>query len=120
MTSNNEKEIAERIKNKYIPKVKEQTKIEELKSLDKKVRKPALIFAYVYGVLGSLILGTGMSLLIVNTTISAITLALGLCVGLIGIAMVATTYPIYQKILASRKSKYSNEIIAKSNELLND
>lgn len=120
MTTNNEKEVVEKIKNSYISKEKEQTKIEELKALDKKVRKPALIFAYVYGVLGSLILGIGMSLLIVNTTISTLTLVLGLCIGIIGIAMVATTYPIYQKILANRKAKYSSEIIAKSNELLND
>lgn len=116
MTTNGEKLVAQKIKDNYIKK-EGLTKLEELKALDKKVKKPALIFAYVYGVLGSLILGLGMCLAM---KVLGDIMVLGIIIGLVGIAMVATTYPIYQKMLAARKEKYSSEIISKSNELLND
>ena len=41
---------------------REITKLDELKALDKKVKRPAQIFAYVYGSISSLVLGTGMCL----------------------------------------------------------
>lgn len=44
---------------------------------------------------------------------------LGIVIGLLGIAMVSTAFPIYQKMLNRRKAIYSEEIISKSNELLN-
>lgn len=97
----------------------QQTKLEELKSLDKKVKMPALVFAYVYGVIGSLILGVGMCLAMEIIGKTTPLMILGIAVGLVGIAMVSSTYPIYHKILSKRKSKYSKEIISKSNELLN-
>ena len=116
----NEKIIIEKIRNSYIDKTEHQTKLDELKALDKQVKLPALIFAYVYGVIGSLILGTGMCLAmkVIFADISAM-MPVGIVIGLIGIALVSTTYSIYNKILKTRKQKYSQEIISKSNELLN-
>ena len=95
---------------------KETTKLDELKALDKKVKRPAQIFAYVYGSVSSLVLGTGMCLamkVIGNMMIP------GIVVGLIGIAMVSATYSLYKKILESRRSKYSKQIFALADELLN-
>ena len=56
----NEIKYAEKLINYY--ETKTPTKLDELKSLDKKVKKPAYLFAYIFGILGSLILGTGMCL----------------------------------------------------------
>lgn len=98
---------------------KEVTKLDELMALDKRVKLPARIFAYIFGILGSLVLGTGMCFamnVIGNTTKLMI---LGIIVGCIGILLVSLTYPIYKKMLSSRKEKYANEIIEKSNQLLN-
>lgn len=107
----------EKIKANYIEKTKEKSKIEELKELDKKVKKPALIFAYIYGIVGSLVLGTGMCLAM---KIIGSMMAFGIVVGLVGIGMVSSTYTLYKKILQRRKSKFSQEIIEKSDELLNE
>lgn len=114
---NNEKEIIEKIKSNYETKNKEQTKLDELKELDKKVKNPAKIFSYIYGTIGTLILGTGMCLAM---KVIGDAMALGIVVGVVGIAMVSTAYPIFQKILNKRKAKYGDEIIAKSNALLNN
>ena len=119
MTNEKEKVIVEKIKSNY--ETKNLTKLDELKQLDKKVKTPARVFAYSYGTIGSLVLGTGMCLAmkIIGASISAL-MPVGIAVGIVGIAMVSTAYPIYKKILGKRKKQYSNEIIEKSNELLNN
>lgn len=112
----NEK-YAEKLIHEY--SVKEETKLDELKALDKKVKKPALIFAYIYGILGSLILGVGMCLAMQIIGTGIVLMIVGIIIGLVGILMVSTTYPIYHKFLENRKNAYRDEILAKSNELLN-
>ncbi|MBQ9792148.1 MAG: dihydropteridine reductase [Clostridia bacterium] len=115
----NTKEIkmVENIKARYSEKTTEKTKLEELKELDRKVKQPTKIFAYSYGIVGSLILGTGMCLAM---KVIGSMMVFGIVVGLIGIGMVSTTYMLYKKLLQRRKAKYSQEIIEKSNELLNE
>ena len=99
----------------------ETSKFEQLKKLDKKVKTPALNFAYIYGSLSSLVLGTGMcfAMGVIGTTL-AFAMPLGIGVGLFGIILMLTTYPIYKKILNKRKNKYSKEILNLSNNLLNN
>lgn len=95
------------------------SKIDELKSLDRKVKLPAQVFTYSFGIIGSLVLGVGMCLAmgVIGGTVPLT--VVGIIIGLIGIAMVSINYPMYAKMLISRKKKYANEIISKSNELLN-
>lgn len=107
------KEI-EKIRNNYTEK--ETTKLDELKALDKKVKRPAQIFSYVYGSLSSLVLGTGMCLAM---KVIGNSMALGIGIGLVGIVLTLSTYPIYNKILNRRKNKYKNQILELSNSLLN-
>jgi hypothetical protein len=95
-----ETKTIERIRASYAEK--EITKLDELKELDKKVKRPAQIFAYVYGSISSLVLGTGMCLAM---KIIGNSMALGIGIGLIGIALNLTTYPIFKAILKKRKSK---------------
>lgn len=116
MTELQERKIAEKIKNQYTPKTEQKTKLEELKDLDKKVKNPAKIFAYIFGILGSLVLGAGMCLAM---KIIGNAMALGIAIGLVGIAMVSSTYFIFKAMLNKRKQKYADKILAKSDELLN-
>ena len=104
----------ERIRASYTEK--EITKLDELKQLDKKVKRPAQIFAYVYGSISSLVLGTGMCLAM---KIIGNNMALGIGIGLAGIALMLTTYPIFKAILKSRKNKYASKIFELSDSLLN-
>ncbi len=108
--------------NKTVEKIMAQyepvgyTKLDELKDLDKKVKRPAQIFGYTFGTVGALVLGTGMSLAM---KIIGNSMPLGIAVGVLGIAMVSVNYFFYKKILKSRKQKYANQIRALSDELLN-
>lgn len=113
----NSNEYASKILKEY--SAKETTKLDELKALDKKVKFPARLFAYIFGSVGALVLGVGMCLAMAIIGSTTFHMILGIAIGLLGITMVSTTYPIYVRVLETRKNKYSNEIITKSNELLN-
>ncbi len=114
MTMNQRKEV-EQIKAAYLPKGK--SKLDELKALDKKVHLPAQIFAYSYGVVGSLVLGTGMCLAM---KVIGNMVPLGLGVGILGIAMVSSTYYFYKKFLAKRKEKHARQILELSEGILKE
>ena len=111
--------IVQRIRAQYTEQ--EHTELNTLKALDAKVKRPANVFSYTYGSIGAIVMGAGMSL--VMTDIGAMlgmneTLISGIAVGLVGLAMVCTTYSIYKKILASRKKKYAKEILSLSERLM--
>ena len=111
--------VVEKIRSQYVePK---HTELNALKALDAKVKRPANVFAYTYGGISAIIMGAGMSL--VMTEIGAILglasgLVPGIAVGLVGLAMSCTTYPIYKKILASRKKKYAHQIMELSERIM--
>ena len=108
----------ERIRNSYMEK--EVTKLDELKELDKKVKRPATATAYTVGTAASLILGTGMCLAmkVIGAGLS-FAMPLGIGVGLVGMFLAAVNYPMYKKILKNRKDKYSKQIFELSDSLLN-
>lgn len=112
------KEIKE-IRNKYIKN--EESKVEELKRMDSKVKRPANVFAYVFGSISAIIMGSGMSL--VMTDISEMVgiknpMLYGVVIGVIGMLMAIINYPIYKKILGNRRKKYADKIIALSDEIM--
>lgn len=111
----NENKVVEKIINSYTEK--ENTKLDELKALDSKVKKPAIVFAYVFGSISALLLGFGMC--VAMQVILADLMWLGIVLGVLGIGLCLLTYPIYKKILASRKNKYREQILSISNELAN-
>lgn len=114
--NNYEKNYVEKVARQY--QEKGTTKLDELKSLDKKINRPVLIFTYIFGILGSLVLGVGMC--IAMQVILENLFYLGIVIGVVGIIMVCINYPIYQKILRARRTKYSERIVELSNELLNN
>ena len=54
--TNNEIKTVEKIRGQY--EDREETKVEKLKALDRKVKKTPRVFSYTYGALSSLVLGT--------------------------------------------------------------
>ena len=119
MNKNDKEFLVQKIRTQYTEK--EHSSLDELRALDKKVKRPANVFAYTFGSLSAIIMGSGMSL--VMTDIGAKlgmneTLVPGIVIGVIGMAMALVNYPIYKKILASRKAKYAPQIIALSNDLM--
>jgi hypothetical protein len=101
---------------------KTPSELDALRELDAKVKRPANVFAYVFGSISAIIMGAGMSL--VMTDIGAIlglgeAMIPGIAIGVVGMAMAFLTYPIYKGILGSRKKKYSAEILALSEKIMN-
>ena len=108
----------EKIRSQYIQQ--ENTDLDALKALDARVKKPANVFGYVYGSIGTVIMGAGMSLVMTDIgTMLGMTEALipGIAVGVVGMVMALTTYPIYKKILNSRKKKYAARIMELSDRI---
>lgn len=110
--------IAQKIRASY--EEQETSKLEELKALDKRVKRPATVVAYVYGALSSLVFGTGMCLAmkVIGKSLP-FGMWIGIGVGLVGIALTVTAYPLYKAILKSRKKKYAKQIVELSDSLLN-
>lgn len=101
--------IIDSIRNDYTDK--EPNKIDELKALDKKVHLPVNIFAYTFGCISVLILGVGMCLSM-KVIGASLNIALGIVIGIVGIALCISNYFIYKRILKKRKNKYANAILA--------
>lgn len=111
--------VVEKIRSQYTEA--EHTDLDALKALDSKVKKPANVFGLTYGSIGAIVMGAGMSL--VMTDIGSFlgmteTLIPGIAVGIAGLAMVLTTYPIYKKMLNSRKKKYAGQIMELSERIM--
>lgn len=131
MENNQEKEIfsytysaqqQEEIKNirkKYLPP--EEDKMEQLRKLHHSAARKAHIFSIVLGILGTLIMGTGMSLVMTDIG-SAIglkhALIPGVVIGVIGMLQIALAYPTYHYILKKERQRIAPEILRLSDELL--
>ena len=119
MNKNDQEFLVQKIRTQYTEK--SDTRLDELKKLDAKVKRPANVFGYTFGSISAIIMGSGMSL--VMTDIGAMigmneTMVPGIVIGVTGMVMALANYPVYKRILTSRKAKYADRIIALSNEML--
>lgn len=78
---NTDKIIAEAIAKEYAPK--DNSKIIALKKLDKRAKLPATIFTYSFGIISSLIAGTGMCFSMQVLGDSMTNMILGIIIGII-------------------------------------
>ena len=95
--------------------------VQALKELDAKVKRPANVFAYIYGSIGAVVMGAGMSL--VMTDIGKViglasAMVPGIAIGIVGMGMALSTYHIYKKMLNARKKKYAPQILALSEKIM--
>lgn len=107
------------IRDKYLPQ--EKNEVEMLMELDAKVMRPANVFAYTYGSVSAIVMGAGMSL--VMTDIGAMiglvnTMVPGIAIGVVGMVMALSTYPIHKRMLANRRKKFAPEIIKLSEKIM--
>ena len=113
---NTDKIYAEKIASEYAPR--ETSKVVALKKLDAKAKRGANIFAYTFGIVSTLVFGTGMCLCLGELGVSGVTaMALGVALGFVGIVGVSVNYFIYQKLLQKGKIKYGNDIIRLAKEI---
>ena len=90
-------------------------KIEKLRKLNAFVNNSATAVALIFGVIGTLIFGLGMSMILEWNIIIP-----GVCVSVVGLLPIALAYPMYNTVLKINKKKYGKEILRLSDELLNE
>ena len=120
MNKNDQEFLVQQIRTQYTEK--QHTQLDELKALDRQVKKPVNIFACTFGAISAIIMGAGMSLVMtdIGTQIGMTeTMMPGVVIGVSGLALSLLNYPIYKKLLASRKKKYADKIISLSDQLMN-
>ena len=119
MNNNDQEFLVQKIRTQYTEK--QHTELDALKELDAKVKRPANVFAYTYGSIGAVVMGAGMSLVmtdIAQTVGIANPMLYGIIIGVIGMGMALSTYPIYKKMLNARKRKYVPEILKLSEKIV--
>lgn len=121
MNKNDQEFLVQKIRTQYTEK--EHTQLDELKELDAKVKRPVNVFAYVFGCISAIIMGSGMSL--VMTDIGEMVgmsnpMTPGIVIGIIGMIMAIVNYPIYQKKLAARREKYADQIMQLSDKIMSN
>ena len=120
MNHNDKKFIAEKIRTQYMKQ--EATELDALRRLDAKVKRPANIFAYIFGSFSAIIMGMGMSLVMTDIgeilKISAYAMPVGIAIGVVGLILALVNYPIFKGILNARKKKYADEIIKLSEKIV--
>ena len=108
----------EAIRKKYLPK--EEDKMEKLRRLHYSATEKAQAASIAAGVLGALILGTGMSLCMTDlgAALGHLAMVIGILTGLFGLIMVALAYPVYNIVLRKERQRIAPEILRLSEELL--
>ena len=102
---------AQAIRSQYVDR--KESKIEQLKKLDRKVKSPGRVFAYILGLCGSLLMGAGMSFVMVLSNVST-----GLILSIPGMFVAVLAYPVYKCITSKRKQRYAAEVFKITDEVI--
>ncbi len=121
MNKNDQQFMAQKIRAQYMEK--ETSELDELRKLDTKVKRPAEVFAYIFGSISAIIMGAGMSLVMTPIAeqlgLTFDPMIPGIIIGVVGLVLAAVNYPIYKGILDSRKKKFGAKILELSNQIMN-
>ena len=116
-----EQDEIKRIRQKY--QAREEDGISKLRRLDAKVTSKATATSIAIGIVGVLVMGTGMSLIMTELgTMLGITemaeMIMGILAGVVGILLVALAYPVYKKVIKTEREKIAPEILRLTEALM--
>ena len=116
-----EQEEIKAIRKKYAVQEQTEDTMAQLRRLDAGVYSKATTASLVVGIIGALMMGSGMSLVMTDIgemlgTVLAMVIGIG--VGVIGIGLVCLAYPIYNRTLKKEREKIAPEIIRLTDELM--
>ena len=118
-----EQEEIKAIRKKYAAPEQTEDKMAQLRRLDAAVTQKATSVSLVFGIIGALFLGVGMSLTM--TDLSKIlgvnemmAMVIGIVIGIVGIVLVSLAYPLYNRIVKKEREKIAPEIIRLTDELM--
>ena len=112
-----------RIREKYTAPTESEDKMTRLRRLDASVTNTAQSVALIFGVLGTLILGFGMSLCMTDFgkilgPYQDMSMVIGILVGIAGGALAGIAYPVYNAIFKAMRKKLAPEILRLTDELI--
>ena len=110
-----ERREIEKIKSQYEGKTEKELKLERIRRLDSFVQNFSITLSLIIGIMGTLIFGLGFSMILVWDIIGV-----GIAVCVVGAVPIACAYPVYAVTMKRNKSKYGDEILRLSNEILNE
>lgn len=112
------REEIENIRNKYLPRL--ESRIERLRAIDAAVNKKATVASITVGIIGTLIMGMGMSLVMsdLGALFGDIALTIGIAAGVLGIVILALAYPVYTTTLKCARKKAAPEVLRLTDELM--
>lgn len=119
MNKNDQEFLVQTIRSRYMEK--ESTELDALCALDRKVKRPANVFAYCLGGLGAIVMGAGMSLVMTDlggTLGIAEPMLAGIVIGLAGMLLAILNIPLHRSILRARQKKYAQQILALSEKIM--
>ena len=121
--SSKEQEEIKAIRKKYAAPEEKEDKLAQLRRLDASVTQKATTAAIIFGVIGTLILGFGMSIAMTDLseilgTFRSFAMLVGSAVGVIGIILVCSAYPIFNYIIKKERKKIASEIIRLTDDLM--
>lgn len=108
-----QQEEIKRIREKYVSR--EEDKMETLRRLDESATRKGTMVSLVAGILGALVMGGGMSCIMVW---GGALFVPGLILGLLGMAGVIAAWPLYQHITQKERQRIAPEILRLTDELL--
>lgn len=115
-----EQEEIKKIRERYTctPESRE-SKMQQLRALDASVTKNGTTAALMVGILGALIMGTGMSLVMTDLGKNlGLPYPFGIAIGVLGMIGVALAYPIYNRITKKERERIAPEILRLTDELM--
>ncbi|MBQ4559330.1 MAG: hypothetical protein IJA54_03270 [Tyzzerella sp.] len=116
-----EQDEIRQIRQKY--EAQEKDEMSRLREMDARVSQKATTSALVFGVLGALVMGSGMSLIMTDLSNvlgmnDFVTMCIGIVVGLLGMSLMALAYPTYIRVLKKEREKIAPEILKLTENLL--
>ena len=119
------KEQAElkKIREKYTPPTEKEDKMERLRRLDQRVTQKAQIVSLIFGIVGALVLGFGMSLAMsdLGEMLGAYrnwAMLFGIIIGMLGGLLACLAYPMYHFVTKRERKRIAPEIIRLTDELM--
>ena len=108
----------EEIRKKYLPK--EEDKMEQLRRLHAIPEQRAQAVSIAAGILGALIMGTGMSICMteIGAVFGSLAMMAGILIGILGIILLAAAYPLYNRTLKKERERIAPEILRIADELI--
>ena len=112
------------IRKKYENPIEVEDKMSALRRLDASVTKKATVVSLIFGIIGALVMGSGMSLAMEKTFAEFLgmgettAMLVGISVGVVGIILVALAYPIYNGIVKRERERIAPEITRLTDELM--